>query len=418
VNYTPTAWVDGDTGGTPLTAARLNNIEDGVVAANGTVPLRAYMSPMSKSLYPASDISSYTLTSTMPSFASMISVVPSATPVRARYGGVLNDSVVVNQFFNNINGAANGPVAGYTSYETEFYLSGTSLAIVTENLVNSDYQVFVDDQPLSQAWSTFGTATPTLFYIEVIFASSRVRRIRVIMGVNSLIGFYLPGSSAIWPAQPRKRVAVISDSYGTGPTSTSEGAILAGNLCGELAVRGGLEVWNLSQGSTGVVNNAGGTNGETVWGSTSRMAALGAIPRPDIILIFGGGDDSNFATYPEAATLAAHTALWNAINTAFPTIPLVVAGIESGSPSGFVTADMTQLNTDMKTLALANPAVTKFVDMRSVPWITGTGNLGSPVGDGNADLFMSSDAVHPSHAGYGYYADRLLYNMESVPVAA
>lgn len=33
MTYTPTTWVDGSGGGTPITAARLNNIEGGVAAA-------------------------------------------------------------------------------------------------------------------------------------------------------------------------------------------------------------------------------------------------------------------------------------------------------------------------------------------------------------------------------------------------
>ena len=33
ISYTPTTWADGADGGTPITAARLNNIESGVTAA-------------------------------------------------------------------------------------------------------------------------------------------------------------------------------------------------------------------------------------------------------------------------------------------------------------------------------------------------------------------------------------------------
>jgi len=33
ISYTPTTWADGADGGTPITAARLNNIEQGVSAA-------------------------------------------------------------------------------------------------------------------------------------------------------------------------------------------------------------------------------------------------------------------------------------------------------------------------------------------------------------------------------------------------
>lgn len=37
IRYTPTTWADGADGGTPITAARLNNIEQGVAAATKQV---------------------------------------------------------------------------------------------------------------------------------------------------------------------------------------------------------------------------------------------------------------------------------------------------------------------------------------------------------------------------------------------
>ena len=37
ISYTPTTWADGADGGTPITAARLNNIEQGVAAATKQV---------------------------------------------------------------------------------------------------------------------------------------------------------------------------------------------------------------------------------------------------------------------------------------------------------------------------------------------------------------------------------------------
>lgn len=41
ISYTPTTWADGADGGTPITAARLNNIEQGVSAATKQVNANA-----------------------------------------------------------------------------------------------------------------------------------------------------------------------------------------------------------------------------------------------------------------------------------------------------------------------------------------------------------------------------------------
>lgn len=40
-------------------------------------------------------------------------------------------------------------------------------------------------------------------------------------------------------------------------------------------------------------------------------------------------------------------------------------------------------------------------------WITGTGHEGATVGDGNADTYISTDALHPNRAGDLYFADKL-----------
>ena len=41
------------------------------------------------------------------------------------------------------------------------------------------------------------------------------------------------------------------------------------------------------------------------------------------------------------------------------------------------------------------------------PWITGTGNIGAPKGDGNADIFVSADGTHPTPLGIEYFATQL-----------
>jgi lysophospholipase L1-like esterase len=42
-----------------------------------------------------------------------------------------------------------------------------------------------------------------------------------------------------------------------------------------------------------------------------------------------------------------------------------------------------------------------------IGWQTGTGNEASPKGDGNGDLYVSSDGTHPNEAGVAYLSGRL-----------
>jgi hypothetical protein len=64
-----------------------------------------------------------------------------------------------------------------------------------------------------------------------------------------------------------------------------------------------------------------------------------------------------------------------------------------------------------------NDPITYFVPIVTDPngsWITGTGNVSNPVGNGNADLYISSDGVHPTSAGIAYLAGRITTAVKSI----
>jgi lysophospholipase L1-like esterase len=61
-------------------------------------------------------------------------------------------------------------------------------------------------------------------------------------------------------------------------------------------------------------------------------------------------------------------------------------------------------NSDPRTLTVgaltyAHAAGTQVV-ISGPQYITGTGRVGATVGDGNADRYLGTDAVHPSAAGH------------------
>lgn len=136
------------------------------------------------------------------------------------------------------------------------------------------------------------------------------------------------------------------------------------------------------------------------------VAACFTLPALDLFIAFGSGNDSGTAT---GTVLTAANTFWNAGKTARPETPIVVVGVQSGTPTGFDPTLMDTLNTALVAAAEAeaNPNVAGVVDMRTDPWWTGTGNEGSPANDGNANFFMSADEVHPSLAGYEKLAVRL-----------
>lgn len=51
------------------------------------------------------------------------------------------------------------------------------------------------------------------------------------------------------------------------------------------------------------------------------------------------------------------------------------------------------------------------------PWQTGTGNSAAPAGDGNGDLYLAADGVHPNEAGCLYLGTRLATDLRAALLA-
>lgn len=371
-----------------------------------------FMRPMGKTLYPPSDITSYVTDTSAPSYSGQTVIYFNAGDAsdRFRVSGLLTD--IGGNGINAINGATQSIAANWTSYEVEFYVSGDRFTIWTVNAVDTDYRLYVDDMPLDLTWKHFGGSQAS-YYIKTQFASSRVRKIRALFGANSLTGIAFPGTSAIWAAPPRFKCAITGDSYILANHSTTEGTISAGSLGGELAIATGWEVWNLGQGGTGYVNNGGGIAGVSEYGSSSRLSALAALPELDLIIAYGSGNDSGTAT---GTVLTAANLFWDTVHAARPSTPIVVAGVEAGSPTGFDTGLLDTLNDALIPSAEASSSVAGVIDMRTDPWVTGTGKVGTPAHDGNADFIISSDGVHPSHLGFQDMADRMTTAFQQIKV--
>lgn len=378
--------------------------------------LANFMRPMGKSLYPSSDITSIVKDGSDPAYSSQKAYhfEDAGIDERWRYNGTWYD--VSNNPINQISGATASEFGNVTSYEVEFYVSGDRFAVWTVSVnTKDDFKIFVDDMPLENGWQFGSTSAFGVSYYKVQFASSKVRKVRCLMsGFLAFTGILTPGASAIWKAPPRFRVAITGDSYVQGGHYVgTDGWLMGGALCNQVAILTGWEVINLGQGGTGYVNNSGGTAGKSEYGSSSRMTALAALPSLDLFMSFGGGNDS--AT-TEATVVAAANSFWNAVKTARPTTPIVVVGVESGSPTGFTPSLMDSTNTALINAAKANQSVAGTIDMRTDPWVTGTGWDGTPDDNGNADFFISSDEVHPTRAGYENMALRIVSELQRIKI--
>lgn len=391
-----------------------------VTSRDRRVPLRSYMKPAARSPYPATEITSLTLNTTTPTFTGM-RYYPwnNADFLKyAKVAGKLVDNSGVG--YNIINGASAS--MGITGCSVESYISGDRFAFQLQSYGDHDYKLFIDDMPVNLAPTHFST-TASVYFLTVVFASQRVRKVRLQLGQTGFLQLLTSNNGLVWAAEPRHKVAVIGDSFTHGNGGSTEGSITSGTIAGGLERFAGFDVWNLGQGGTGYSNPGNGTNtapgpnNVDRFGAASRLAALAALPAMDLIMVIGGANDGAIATYPIATTVGRANTLWSAIQAARPTTPLIVAGIESGVyPS--INADLNALNDALKAAAVAHSGVTAYIDMRNPMWVYGTGKLSAQVGDGNADIFVSSDGVHPSHAGWDYESERLVTEIADVLVPA
>ena len=93
--------------------------------------------------------------------------------------------------------------------------------------------------------------------------------------------------------------------------------------------------------------------------------------------------------------------------------PVIVVGVEplfdAGDPN-FAAWDLN--NAAILAAANAAPNVIGVIDWRGEDWLTGTGSVSDPKGDGNQDIYIGdvagTDTIHPNYAGQQYLGGRLV----------
>lgn len=103
--------------------------------------------------------------------------------------------------------------------------------------------------------------------------------------------------------------------------------------------------------------------------------------------------------------LNAATTVWDAILAALPDSELVIIGPFFPRGGTGMSADMVLMDDGLKERADARGL--RYISPIAEEGITGTGKVSAPVGDGNADIYISSDGTHPTPAGHKYLAWRI-----------
>ena len=258
---------------------------------------------------------------------------------------------------------------------------------------NNPYRFLVNGQYISL--STYTNAGGGFRWITLTFASRLEREIQIESNQGrDFGGVYVTPLDTVSQMPNITKMIIVGDSYaqGTGTTITNDGfPWIAGDFLGFKDTVGsgvGGEGWNSANGSD----------------FTPIQRINDWITKNPDIVVFALGING----FDETGYQAAVTSVLTATRTALPNIPIIVLGAWAGSPGPNSQVLLKEPKIQAAVTALADPYM-KFVPVSTDPkgaWVYGTGRVGATTGDGNMDVYISSDQTHPNDAGHFYLGYR------------
>lgn len=235
------------------------------------------------------------------------------------------------------------------------------------------------------------------YLVKVDFPAKALRKIRINAISPLFAGVVINRNDSILdpvPGPHRFRAMFFGDSItadAAGPAAeeafTSFAPIAAQLLGWE-------DAWISGVGSTGYLRAVPATR------PTFRQRfARDVLPyKPDVLVIAGGINDLTFG-YNEVNAEA--DLLFDQIERDLPNTLVFVLG--PWNPRQIVPPEVNRAIRD----AAQNRPNFFWIRNFDEPWITGTGRVTTPTGDGNSDIYTSSDGVHPTADGIDFYARKL-----------
>lgn len=320
-----------------------------------------------------------------------------------------------NATFGFRDNSANGADAGGL-WVVEFDYYGTSFVYNFRSIdsTGGTYQIYVDGQSVAASpFSPTGISPSAggVYRMQVTFASAAWRRIRIELAGAQFRGIDISPTDSICPTSQSPIKAVIyGDSFVGGALGVPAHQLWAAQA-GRIL---GWEVVNSGQGGTGYTTN-GGVGARKNYADPIRIAN-GMATNPDVVVVFGTVND-NTATYSAINTAAA--SCFSQFSQASVKTPVIVIGTpyqHTSIPAGYSNA-----RDAVKAAALAADNVAAFIDPLTgtwqsrngstggdgQQWFYGTGYTGNTTGNGNSDIMIGSDNVHPSQAGHDYLARKI-----------
>lgn len=125
---------------------------------------------------------------------------------------------------------------------------------------------------------------------------------------------------------------------------------------------------------------------------------------PDVIIEAGGGNDAALAPAQGVIQPLIETWLGKVLAAKPETIVFMTGPLIGSTPSPAHLA----IQAAKAAAAARFPRNVAFIDTLSDPWVSGTGRLGAPTGDGNRDWVTGDDGAHLSCEGHVHFAGRMV----------
>ena len=311
--------------------------------------------------------------------------------------------------------------------DVSFVATGRKFAIRYLTSQSSDAMVWLDGAPVS-ADPIIGTDAGgygQFNWVQVELPEAKTVRVRF-AGPTIFTGVDIDQSdpTKISAAPTPFTIGIVADSYYDSSTTPNSYTSSAAAL---LHTKTGFRVWDMAQYGTGYLNDASAPamNGmvghpgyyASPFGSDQRIARVAAAPI-DALVVNGSINDN--LLFSPAQHLAAVEAYVDRVAAVRPDLPIVLVGIEPVQQGRAATAEE-KADFDAKTQNLRSMVgrnnVVGFIDPYTEHWLTGTGSVTSPKGDGNQDQYIGPDGVHLTATGQNYYQDLIKERLADLPAS-
>lgn len=318
----------------------------------------------------------------------------------------------------------------YKNADVSFDFTGKRFAVEYRSYTAGDAQIWVDGHPVSaepiDAVNQGSGASRN--WIVVTLPQRKTVKVRF-AGPLVFTGVHTPSAdqAVVAAGSVPFTVGVVSDSF---YEPCYAGRCQSRSAAPMLSTLTGFRVWNMAQAATGYINDGSGKyaeqtgdgrgfpdNHSSPYGSTSRLTAIKNAPI-DALLVNGTINDQPVWT-PQQHRAALEKFL-DDVEAARPNLPVVLIGVEPlfYARRSWRLAHYSALTANFAGMVGRHKNVVGFIDPYTDPWLTGSGYVTNPVGDGNQDQYVGKDGIHLGGDGQQYYQGRVVAELRKLPLPA